>query len=116
MPAHSRTNTYRVEVSGWDCSESFFVEKTSLTWERDAEKLIFLKSNLREGSVVFMRLLQPVLPNTVPVAYQVARVELTDEQHGKGLRRVTLEQLRTRSGERAVELPASGNCLGPQAV
>lgn len=116
MAAHSKANTYRVEVSGWDSSETFFVEKTALTWERDAEKQIILKSNLREGCVVFVRLIQPVLPNTVPVAYQVARVESMSEQH-EGLRRVALVQLRTRSVEHLIEVPAGRtNCFGPQAA
>lgn len=52
------TNSYRVEVSGWDASEKFFVEKTALTWGGDEKKEINLRSSLREGSVVFVHLLQ----------------------------------------------------------
>ena len=62
-------NSYRVEVSGWDASENFFVEKTMLNWGRDEKKELQLRSAIREGSVVFVRLLQPLASgNNFPVA------------------------------------------------
>ena len=68
-------NSYRVEVSGWDASESFFVEKTVLNWGRDEKKEVYLRSVLREASVVFVRLLQPLTSaNNLPVAYQAQRI------------------------------------------
>lgn len=64
---------YRVEVSGWDASESFFIEKTMLYWNRSSQE-ISLRSRLREGAVVFVRLLQPFeSEENFPVAYVVAR-------------------------------------------
>ena len=51
---------YPVEVSGWDTSERFFVEKTMLDWAGDETKEIRLKSALREGCIVFLRMLHPV--------------------------------------------------------
>jgi len=54
-----QSNIYRVEVSGWDASEDFFVEQTVLEWNEDETKSVELRCLLREGCVVFLRLLQP---------------------------------------------------------
>ena len=35
-------DTYRVEVSGWDTSQSFFVEKPELEWNEENGKQITL--------------------------------------------------------------------------
>jgi hypothetical protein len=100
------SNSYRVEVSGWDASESFFVEKTMLNWGRDEKKEVHLRSVLREGSFVFVRLLQPITNgNNFPVAYQAQRIGPRDPE---GHSRVHLAQLRPRplykqSPERMVE-------------
>jgi hypothetical protein len=51
-------NFYPVEVSGWDASESFFVEKSELKWEEDAGKQVILHRMLREGAHIFVRLIQ----------------------------------------------------------
>jgi hypothetical protein len=88
------SNSYRVEVSGWDASESFFVEKTMLDWGRDEKKEIRLHSVLREGSVVFVRLLQTLTSgNNFPVAYQAQRIGPRDPE---GHSPVHLAQLRPR--------------------
>lgn len=109
MPVNLESNSYRVEVSGWDTSEDFFVEKTTLTWGRDGHKQITLKSDLREGCVVFVRLLQPMaVVNTLPIAYQAVRVEQADTNHGgDSLTRVSLMQLQS-SGERSQRTGDSG--------
>jgi hypothetical protein len=87
-------NSYRVEVSGWDASESFFVEKTVLNWGRDEKKEVYLRSVLREASVVFVRLLQPLTSaNNLPVAYQAQRIGPRDTE---GRSRVHLAHLRPR--------------------
>lgn len=89
-----QVNSYRVEVSGWDTSERFFVEKTSLSWGRDEKKEIRLRSTLREGSVLFVRLLQPLANATnFPIAYQAQRIGSRSED---GYARVHLAQLRPR--------------------
>jgi hypothetical protein len=76
-----QSNSYRVEVSGWDASESFFVERTMLNWGRDEKKEIHLRSVLREGSFVFVRLLQPLTNgNNFPVAYQAQRIGPRDPE------------------------------------
>ena len=76
MPTQPEPNTYRVEVSGWDSSESFFVEKTALIWGPDAQRQAILKSRVREGCVLFVRLLQSAaMLNNAPIAYQAVGVE-----------------------------------------
>ena len=88
-----RLSSYRVEVSGWDTSDVFFVEKTLFSWVGD-EKEICIRSALREGSVVFVRLLQPLASaNNFPVAYGVKRV---GRQAADGTSRVFLAQLHPR--------------------
>lgn len=90
---------YRVEVSGWDARENFFVEKTSLGAEREGRKEISLRSSLRQGCVVFVRLLQSVSQgSSFPVAYETVRIDAKDTL---GRARVCLQELRPRSLIRA---------------
>ena len=87
--------SYRVEVSGWDARENFFVEKTSLAWSREEKKEIHLRAALREGCVVFVRLLQPVTNGSnFPIAYQAITVA---PKEPNGSIRVRLAQLRPRA-------------------
>ena len=70
----NRAETYHVEVSGWDSSNCFFVERTSLDWNEDETKRVSLRSAVREGSVVFLRLLQTFGDGTgLPVACRVVK-------------------------------------------
>jgi hypothetical protein len=86
---------YRVEVSGWDSGENFFVEKTMLEWILEEKKEVSLRTPLREGCVVFVRLLQPLANgNNFPIAYQAIRVNAKDPS---GNMRVRLAQLRPRT-------------------
>jgi hypothetical protein len=86
---------YRVEVSGWDAKETFFVEKTLLEWEGEGKKEITLRNSLREGAVIFVRLLQIVATsNNFPIAYQAIAI---GEKDSSGRRRVGLERLRPRA-------------------
>lgn len=95
MGPQLESSSYRVEVSGWDSSETFFVEKTALTWSQNGEKHIILKSDLREGCVIFVRLLQttPMVSN-IPIAYQVIAVSPRD---ANGRSHISMTQLRPRS-------------------
>ncbi len=87
-------NSYRVEISGWDLAENFFVEKTALKWDGQGTKEACVQSSLREGTVVFIRLLQPLASeNNYPIAYQAVCVGTRD---ARGLIRIGLEQLRAR--------------------
>ena len=64
---------YRVEVSGWDAAEAFFLEKTVLYWNTSGQE-ISLRSHLREGTVVFVRLLQSFeSEENFPVPYVVSK-------------------------------------------
>jgi len=106
-----RANSYRVEVSGWDASENFFVEKTVLDWKGESKKRIVLRSALREGCIVFVRLLQPLaIGNNFPIAYQASEVGAKDDGGRAG---VCLERLRPREaavdrmpliGDRAIQV------------
>lgn len=69
-PAPGETS-YRVEISGWDEDESFFVEKSSLAGDELMGKHVALEHRITDGAIVFVRVL---LPNSYhrscPVAYQ----------------------------------------------
>jgi hypothetical protein len=66
--------SYRVETSGWDVDENFFVEKTELEWTQE-EKKIFLHHPVRKGALVFVRLMGiDAQDNACPVAYEAAAV------------------------------------------
>jgi len=94
--------TYRVEISGWDATENFFVEKTLLDWSSDEIKQVLLRSPLREGSVIFMRLLQPLNDgHNFPLAYQAVQVTPKD-LHGQVC--VRLAQLHPRATQRELAL------------
>ena len=70
------TTLYRVEVSGWDKNQAFFVEKSELQWNEETGKQVALNSAVTDGSVVFLRLLQPLSPDrTQPVPYEVELVD-----------------------------------------
>lgn len=87
-------STYRVEISGWDSGENFFVEKVDLQWDPDGGKEACVQNLLKQGSVVFIRLLQPLSTHhTYPVAYYVMEVGTRD---ARGLIRIALEQARPR--------------------
>jgi hypothetical protein len=92
-PQGVEAGNYFVEVSGWDISEKFFVEKAPLDWDADGGERISLRSRIREGVVVFVRLIQSAADVAYPLAYQATRVGPPDAQ---GLRRVAVVQLRPR--------------------
>jgi hypothetical protein len=62
---------YSVEVSGWDVSESFFVETCELEWNEQSGKCVAMRRTLPEGAKVFVRLLQPLsTERSYPVVYE----------------------------------------------
>lgn len=64
-------STYSVEVSGWDHSHAFFVERSELTWSEETGKLLTLSRRLPPGAMIFVRLLQPTDgERAFPVAYE----------------------------------------------
>jgi hypothetical protein len=89
-------SNYRVEVSGWDEDEIFFVEKSELSWDDLAGKHISLKRMLGQGALVFIRVLQPTsLERSFPIAYETEfigcdtqgchefRLSLVQPRHGR---------------------------------
>lgn len=83
------TNSYRVEVSGWDSSHTFFVEKSELSWNEESGKHLSLTRLLRPGTMIFVLLLQPTTPvRSISVAYKAEHVTTTPEgRHQFRLRR-----------------------------
>jgi len=68
-------NLYRVEVSGWDDNKAFFVETSHLMWGEESGKQVTLNRGLTNGSVVFLRLLQPIgNDRSRPVPYEAEMV------------------------------------------
>jgi len=67
-----QSSAYSVEVSGWDRAENFFVEKARLYWVKKTGQQLCLKTDLREGTVVFIRLLEAIAnEDNFPIAYVV---------------------------------------------
>jgi hypothetical protein len=89
------TSTYSVEVSGWDNTHSFFVEKSELSWNEETGKRLRLAHRLCPETMIFIRLLQPTSDRTFPVAYQAEPLGTTPE--GQQLFRVTRVQPRSTS-------------------
>jgi hypothetical protein len=74
------TNLYRVEVSGWDKSQTFFVEKSELEWNEESGKHVTLRSAVPDGSVIFLRLIQPLSADrSQSVPYETEFLAVTPE-------------------------------------
>ncbi len=88
---------YRVEVSGWDAKENFFVEKTSLDWKEREGKTVVLHAAVRVDSVLFVRLLRPLGGGAdFPVPHRAVRV--AEREQDASCKDVGLEQLQPRKG------------------
>jgi hypothetical protein len=93
---------YRVEVSGWDSTEDFFVENTDLAWSEERGQKVYLRHALRQGAVVFVRLLHPTARgHSFPIPYLVEKVHPGARA---GSCQVCLAQLRPRSGEAPTQI------------
>ena len=74
-------STYSVEVSGWDHSHAFFVERSELTWSEETGKLLTLSRRLPAGAMIFVRLLQPADgERAFPVAYETEALSPASER------------------------------------
>ncbi len=94
-PLNAYSTTYRIEISGWDEIENFFVEKADLEWSEEDGKEVALRHRLRIGAVVFVRLLVPtVCSRSFPIAYRVENVSSMDPS---GFSRIRLVQLHPRT-------------------
>ncbi|MHB8412882.1 MAG: hypothetical protein ACYDDI_13180 [Candidatus Acidiferrales bacterium] len=84
----------RVEISGWDLSDNFFVEKAMLSRCGDGSRRVLLHTPLRVGALVFVRTTdEPSAERTIPVTYQVATI---NGRYASGGREVQLMQRRPR--------------------
>lgn len=73
--------TYGVEVSGWDHSHAFFVERSELTWSEETGKLLTLSRRLPPRAMIFVRLLQPTDgERAFPVAYETEALSDASER------------------------------------
>jgi hypothetical protein len=83
-------DTYRVEVSGWDNSQTFFVEKSELEWDESSGKQLKLKRSLSSGAMIFVRLMEPTAADrSSPVAYRAEYLGAAPE----GSHRFCLKQI-----------------------
>ncbi|MGB7283093.1 MAG: hypothetical protein WBE13_12590 [Candidatus Acidiferrum sp.] len=95
------TRLYAVEVSGWNCTQNFFVERCDLVWNEDSGKQVVLKQSLRESAILFVRLLQPgESDRSYPVAYEAEFVGKTQN----GLRQFRLNAVVPRLREEGVAM------------
>ena len=91
------TSLYRVEVSGWDKSQTFFVEKSELEWNEESGKHVSLSSAVPDGSVVFLRLIQPLSADrSQSVPYETEFLSITPD----GLHQFRLHPVSPREAER----------------
>lgn len=78
------TRMFAVEVSGWDSSQSFFVEKCDLVWNEESGKHVALRRVLRENTLLFVRLLQSAeADRSHTVVYQAELMGTTDSGLGQ---------------------------------
>lgn len=93
-PQNLVSTSYRVEISGWDLDENFFVEKTELEWNEDQSKKVSLRRHLRDGALVFVRLITPTTwGHSYPIAYEVQNLS---PGNSAGRTEVRLVQLQPR--------------------
>ncbi len=99
LARHPLRSTYSVEVSGWDNSQSFFVEKSELSWDEETGKHLTLSHRLCPGTMIFVRLLQPTAAErTFPVAYHAEPLAAAPD--GQQKFRLTCMQPRDAVGAR----------------
>jgi len=70
---------YAVEVSGWDCSEKFFVERCELEWTEESSKHVALTRALGSNTLLLVRLLQESEGvRAHPVVYEAELIRKTE--------------------------------------
>jgi hypothetical protein len=84
-------SVYRVEISGWDLNEQFFVERAALEWSVGEQKTVLIHRRARQGALLFIRLLESSAPaRTFPVAYRVREIR---EREGESAFELILNQV-----------------------
>jgi hypothetical protein len=75
VSANLNVPTSRIEVSGWDEDEMFFVEKSEFSYNEVSGKHITLQHSLADGSLIFLRLIfSSSSQNSLPIAYRVQHI------------------------------------------
>jgi len=91
---------YRIETSGWDQSNEFFVEECIMDWSESSAKKVTLKRQIEEGATLFVRLISPSAGGeSFPVVYRAKNV---GPARADGSREVEIEEtrpMRARVGE-----------------
>lgn len=71
-----------VEVSGWDEHQIFFVERSEVDWDEYAGKHVTITRMLSEGSIIFVRPIQPTaIHRANPIPYEAEFVGCSPEGH-----------------------------------
>jgi hypothetical protein len=84
-------SVYRVEISGWDLNEQFFVERAALEWGVGEQKTVLVHRRARQGALLFVRLLESSAPErSFPVAYRVREIR---EREGGSMYELILRQV-----------------------
>jgi hypothetical protein len=79
---HLNASASRIEVSGWDKNEDFFVEQSEFAYDDVSGKHITLAHNLPEGSLIFLRLIDSTSSHhSVPVAYHAKFIRFDSDGH-----------------------------------
>jgi len=87
----NQLSVYRVEISGWDLNEQFFVERAALEWNVGEQKTVLIHKQARQGALLFIRLLDhTVAARSFPVAYRVREVR---EREGGAASELMLTQV-----------------------
>jgi hypothetical protein len=80
LETQSLKQTGMVEVSGWDEDEVFFVERAELGSDNYAGKHVTLTRMLSEGSIISVRLIQPMaMHRASPIPYEAEFVGCSPE-------------------------------------
>ena len=83
-PLETEGSSRPVEISGWDLTENFFVEKTVLRRCDDGSRKVLLHAPVRIGALVFVRLSdEQTADRPSPVTYQVARINANFSVEGR---------------------------------
>ncbi len=73
---HCKGPSHRVEISGWDEKEDFFVESAEMECQEAQAMHVSIHRPVREGALVFVRLLEQFdAPTAMPVAFRAGSVE-----------------------------------------
>ncbi|HLW82540.1 MAG TPA: hypothetical protein VKS20_10930 [Candidatus Acidoferrales bacterium] len=94
--------TRRVEISGWDTDENFFVERAAIQNAPQGRQRVVLRVQLRVGSLVFLRLSEDFsLDRSVPIAYQVVKLAANTIRRQHEVELIQLHPREKHAGEKA---------------